>query len=97
MLKSKINNQLRKIFDKISCAQEIGVNDEVLVRNYNRINKDKWSTGIVIQQTWHVSYHVLSEEKIVRRYKNHLCKTSVDVILNLSSPIQSLWTPTTPM
>lgn len=64
--------------DKTSNDREIGVNDNVFVRNYN--NKQKWIPGIVTQQTGPLSYRINTPSLgTVRRHQDQIRVTSCDL------------------
>ena len=65
-------------YDKTARSREIGVHDNVLVRNYST-HGNKWEPGTVQQQTGPLSYRVSTPHHgILRRHANQIRPTNCD-------------------
>ena len=69
-------------FDKSTMSRDIGVEDTVFVRNYDRnaSRYDKWVPGVITERTGPLSYEVRTPSQgVVRRHQDQIRVTSCDL------------------
>lgn len=80
---SKVSKQQLKAK---SVAKNIGIGDEVLVKNYVAPNKSIWNAGKVVSNVGNVVYDVKTENgNIIRRHSNQIIQSRHSLPFSVSS------------